>query len=281
MLPFIPMPSRRWFLVLLPVALAGCLRLVSAPQPMKSLADSVVSPTRAKCLVVFLPGVADRASTFRDEGFVEAMRSRKLSVDVVAADATVGYYLRGIEAPLIDRDVVVPALANHYEQVWMVGVSMGGFGTLHYASSFPSRLDGVLVLAPHLGEETVLQQIRDAGGLEQWSPPPPERFHGRNYTEDTWRWLRARTVGGAPGPELYLGYGEGDIITGRSQLLVKTMPASHVYRDEGGHSWGTWRRLFAQFLDRSTFAERCAGEPSDVLQAEAATGAAATPGTAR
>lgn len=262
--------------LVLTVLLTGCLRLVSAPQPMKSLADPAPPPTRAKCLVIFVPGVADRASTFRDQGFVEAMRSRKLSVDVVAADATVGYYLRGIEAPLIDRDVVGPALANHYEQVWMVGVSMGGFGTLHYASSFPARLDGVLVLAPHLGEETVLQQIRDAGGLEQWSPPPPERFHGHNYTADTWRWLRARTVDGAPGPELYLGYGQSDIITGRAQLLVKTMPASHVYSDEGGHSWGTWRRLFAQFLDRSTFADRCQPEPSDVLQAD--TGGVAAPG---
>ena len=266
-------------LLTLTVLLTGCLRLVAAPLPMKSLPDPAPSRTPAKCLVVFMPGVADRAHTFRKEGFVEALRTRNLSVDVVAADATVGYYLRGIEAPAVDRDVVGPALQNHYDQVWMIGVSMGGFGTLHYASSFPARLDGVLVLAPHLGEETVLQRIRDAGGLDRWAPPPPERFHGHNYTEDTWRWLRSRTIDGAPGPELYLGYGEGDIITGRSQLLVKAMPASHVFKDEGGHSWGTWRRLFGQFLDQSSFADRCRMEPSDVLQADLG-GAAAAPGSA-
>lgn len=255
------------------VVLTGCLRLTSAPLPMKSLADP--APLPAKCLIVFLPGVADRDHTFRDEGFVEALRKRNLSVDVVAADATVGYYMRGIEAHAIDRYVVSPAIANRYEQVWMVGVSMGGFGTLHYAASFPWRLDGVLVLAPHLGEETVLQRIRDAGGLDRWEAPPPERFHGRNYTEDTWRWLRARTVDSSPGPEVYLGYGRSDIVTGKAQLLAKRLPASHVFVDDGGHSWGTWRRLFAQFLDASTFAERCRPDPSDVLQAKAGPAAAA------
>ena len=250
--------------------MTGCLRLTAAPLPMSSLADPAPAP--ARCLIVFLPGVADRASTFRKEGFVEALRSRDLSVDVVSADATVGYYLRGIQSPAIDRDVVGPALAARYEQVWMIGVSMGGFGTLHYAASFPTRLDGVLVLAPHLGEETVLQQIRDAGGLDRWEPPPPERYHGRNYTADTWRWLRARTVDSAPGPEVYLGYGRSDIITGRGQLLAKMLPASHVFADDGGHSWGTWRRLFAQFLDTAPLAERCRAPAGSVVSHPASRG---------
>ncbi|MFT3838289.1 MAG: alpha/beta fold hydrolase [Myxococcaceae bacterium] len=234
------------------------------------LSEKNEAPSPARCLVVFLPGVADRASTFREAGFVDELRARRLSVDAVAADATIGYYLRGVEAPVIEHDVVARAVAaGHYEQVWMVGVSMGGFGALHYAASFPTRLDGVLVLAPHLGEESSLQDIRDAGGLREWEPPVQYARGRRDYTADTWRFVRAHTFDHAPGPELYLGYGSYDPVTGQPAMLASVLPASHVYKESGGHSWSTWRRLWARFLDESPFRLRCAS--SDVLQAQAQT----------
>lgn len=248
------------------------------------LSEKNDAPSPARCLVVFLPGVADRASTFREAGFVEELRARRLSVDTVAADATIGYYLRGVEAPVIEHDVVARAVAaGHYEQVWMVGVSMGGFGALHYAASFPARLDGVLVLAPHLGEETGLQEIRDAGGLRRWQPPPRLLSRGfSDYTEDTWRYLRARVVDHTPGPDLYVGYGSSDMVTGEPWLLASVLPASHVLEEPGNHSWNTWRRLWARFLDQSTFRDRCAAplevqyaaeQPKPVLRASDGPGA--------
>jgi S-formylglutathione hydrolase FrmB len=135
----------------------------------------------------------------------------------------------------------------------MVGVSMGGFGALHYAASFPSRIDGVLALAPHLGEETVLQQLRDAGGLERWQPPD-----GRgNYTVNTWRWLKRQTR-----VPIWVGYGEQDPITGQPLLLASALPREHVLHREGGHTWSTWRKLWTQFLDAPEFRERCGLTPS-------------------
>ena len=88
----------------------------------------------------------------------------------------------------IEHDVVWPARAQGYEQVWMVGVSMGGFGTLHYASMFPRSLDGIYALGryderidysraltPALSDaETVC--VRD---LLKNRPPRPSR-KGRN-----------------------------------------------------------------------------------------------------
>jgi pimeloyl-ACP methyl ester carboxylesterase len=243
----------------------GCARL-GARRPMLSEKNDAPSP--ARCLVVFLPGVADRASTFREAGFVDELRTRDLSVDAVAADATVGYYLRGVEAPVLERDVVSrAAAAGHYEQVWMVGVSMGGFGALHYAASFPARLDGVLVLAPHLGEESALQDIRDAGGLRAWQPPEPLRIKRTDFTFDTWRYWRARAVDHAPGPELYVGFGSSDMVTGRPGLLAAVLPATHVFEEAGNHSWTTWRKLWARFLDQSPFRERCASPRSQIVTA--------------
>ncbi len=169
---------RRLFLLALP--LLGCTRLLGAPVPMPSLKDPLPAPETARCLLVFLPGVIDRDTTFRDKGFVDDVRKRGLKVDAVAADSTIGYYVRGIDASRLEHDVVLPALTKRYEQVWMVGVSMGGFGALHYASTFTEELDGLLLLSPHLGEESVVQTIRDdAGKLESLGAAQrrPARVH--------------------------------------------------------------------------------------------------------
>src|SRR4051794_35510688 len=93
---------------LVALSLTGCLRLMAAPIPMGSISDASPEAEPAKCLLVLLPGVADRAGTFRSQGFVEEIRKRGLSVDLVAADSTVGYYLRGVDAQRLERDVVAP-----------------------------------------------------------------------------------------------------------------------------------------------------------------------------
>src|SRR5438270_11537451 len=106
---------------LAPLALTGCLKLLPAPIPMESVADPFDGGTRARCLLVLLPGAADRATVFRDQGFIETIQRTGLSVDALSADATPGYYYRGIAAQRIETDVVAPARAKGYEQVWVLG----------------------------------------------------------------------------------------------------------------------------------------------------------------
>jgi pimeloyl-ACP methyl ester carboxylesterase len=243
---------------LLAVSLSGCLHLMAAPIPMKMVTDSLPAGEKARCLMVLLPGVADRAATFTQQGFVQQLRERELSVDVIAADSTVGYYLRGIDASQLEHDVVGPARAKGYEQVWMVGVSMGGYGTLHYASEFPNRLDGVVALSPHLGEITVVQAIKTAGGLKTWQPPTPDPIAVKSHTEQTWRWVRGVTLDHKPGPEIFLGAGKSDPLVGRGTMLADVLPPSRVWQIDGGHSWGTWKKLWTIFLDESDFKDHCA-----------------------
>ena len=70
---------------LLLALLSGC---VSAPVPMRSVKDVYVG--KAKCLLVLLPGVGDHAERFAQEGFLEAVRARGLSVDIVSAEPSHG-----------------------------------------------------------------------------------------------------------------------------------------------------------------------------------------------
>lgn len=255
-------PTRLLLMTVSLALLSGCLRWLPAPTPMRAVKDELAG-ARARCLVVFLPGAGDEAEVFAEEGFVRALRQRGLSVDAVAANATMGYYFRGVLTERLDQDVVTPARAKGYEQTWVVGISMGGMGTLLYSRERTAHVDGVLALAPYLGSSGLLKEIREAGGLARWKAPARvETLTGDNYQREIWRWLQAVTAGREPGPQLYLGYGHQDRLADEDKLLGDALPAGHVYLTEGGHEWGPWRRLFEQFLSNSSFTAACGPQAS-------------------
>ncbi len=242
--------------LLLHLLVAGCVSTRTAI-PMATRADPLPGGG-ARCLVVFLPGMGDRADTFFDERFVELVRQRGLSVDVVAADATFGYYAKGIVVDRLEADVLAPARARGYQRTWLVGASMGGFGSLFFAAQRPAEVSGVLALAPFLGKDSVLKEIRAAGGLARWTPPAAAPFDEHNYSPQLWRWLRERTVEGKPGPELWLGWGTDDHrLRDADALLGAALPPEHVLNAPGGHDWGPWRALLGEFLDEGPLGREC------------------------
>jgi pimeloyl-ACP methyl ester carboxylesterase len=214
---------------------------------------------RARCLLVLLPGAGDSAEDFAQHGFVDELRRRPLAVDVLSANATMGYYFRGTLAERLDLDAVQPALARGYEHVWAVGISMGGLGSLLYSLRQPSRVDGLLLLAPYLGDTSLIREVRDAGGVAKWQAPPAAEPNDKNYQRQLWRWLQALTSGAEKGPELYLGWGTEDRRVGEAAaVLAPALPPTHVSQAPGGHDWPAWLPLFARFLDDSDFSRACA-----------------------
>jgi pimeloyl-ACP methyl ester carboxylesterase len=245
---------------LLPVlALCGCLRWFPAPTPMRS-AQWMQPPAwpRARCLVVFLPGMGDHAEDFDGHGFVAEVKRHAPAVDVVAADATIGYYARGTFPERLATDVIRPARARGYEQVWLIGVSMGGLGTIWYSRAHTADVTGVLALAPYLGEREIIDEIYAQGGLARWKGPPRvDALNEDSYQREIWRWLQAVTGGRERGPIIYIGYGRADDLARPDALLAARLPRGHTYRIDGAHDWTTWKILLGQFLESSDFAARC------------------------
>ena len=68
-------------------------------------------------------------------------------LDVIAADAHFGYYRARSVVDRLHEDLIAP-VADRYERVWLVGISMGGFGSALYAMEHPDVVDGVIMLAP-------------------------------------------------------------------------------------------------------------------------------------
>ena len=246
-----------WVPVLV-IALAGCLRWFPAPEPMRSVAWPRAASGPARCLVVFLPGMGDDAEDFERNGFVADLTRRGLSVDMVAGNATIGYYARGTFLARTAQDVVGPARARGYRQVWLIGMSLGGIGTLYYARAHTAEITGLLALAPYLGERPLIDEIDEQGGLASWQAPPRvDAMTPDNYAREIWRWLQAMLRRREPGPDIYLGFGRSDKLAREDNLLAEALPDDHVYVIPGAHDWTTWRRLFDQFIADSRFARDC------------------------
>lgn len=247
--------SLRFLALTCVVLTTGCAAFMRAPNPMESVAAPLPAGG-AKCLVVFLPGAGDRATDFEKHGFIDAIRSRGLSVDVVAADATMGYYAKGQLVERLGTDVVLPAQKTAYQQTWVIGMSMGGMGTLLYSRDHADEVTGLLLLAPFLGSPGLAQDIREAGGLTKWvAPAKVERVTEDNYQGEMWRWLQELTR--TSQPKVYLGWGVEDGLGKQAQVLADVLPADHVFTVPGAHKWAPWKTILEKFLDASDFGRDC------------------------
>jgi pimeloyl-ACP methyl ester carboxylesterase len=241
--------------VVLALALAGgCAVLLSAPTPMRTLRRSAVSGHTSRCVVVFLPGLGDDERDFDKHGFVDALGTRNLEVDTVAANATIGYYAKRTVLERLREDVIRPVRLSGYQQIWLVGISLGGLGSLLLAKDQESTIAGVYLLAPYLGEEDLLSEIDRAGGLRAWEPGA-----AKDDYRELWRWLKDATAHPDQHPAIFLGAGDQDKLAHGHRLLRAVLPPDRVFRTNGIHDWGPWSVLWADFLDHSDFRSRCEG----------------------
>ncbi len=256
--------------LLLVLCFSGCAMLMPAVNPMVEVKDDFEGSGKTKCLVVFLPGVGDTAEDFEEKGFVESMRERGLSVDIVSAQATLAYYTKGTVVERLGEDVFDPAKIKHYRQTWIIGLSMGGLGTLMYAHDHPKEITGVLALAPFMGTHPLSKSIREAGGLQKWIAPEKVAVSDEDTTIlELWRWLKALTTGKEPGPKLYLGWGVDDTLLGESnEVLAAALPKHRTFPVPGGHKWTAWKQALDLFLDDSDFRQGC-GKPKAAKESAA------------
>jgi S-formylglutathione hydrolase FrmB len=239
---------------------SGCAPFTQAPTPLRSI-DYPSDTPNAKCLFVLLPGAGDRAETFEQRGFIEALHSASLSIDIRATDATFGYYMKGTILDRLATDVIAPAKAHGYQEIWLAGPSMGGFGSLFYARAHTADITGVLAIAPFLGDKDLITEIAAAGGLKKWQAPARvEEMNRDNYQREMWRWLQAATQGQEAAPLIFAGYGTSDGLSTADSLLTAELPPARVFLTNGKHEWPAWQRVLQSFLDSPDFANHCRQE---------------------
>jgi pimeloyl-ACP methyl ester carboxylesterase len=225
------------------VLFAGCGVFYRAPAPIATIAHDGADRSSPRDLLLLLPGRGDRAASFEKQGIVRIAQQADPRLDVIAVDATVGYYIHRSLASRLMEDVVEPARARGYRHVRIAGISMGGTGALWFARRHPDAVSDIVVVAPFLGDDDVLEEIERAGGVTAWQPPA--HLDPDDYQRDLWRWLKSCTGGTARCPRIYLGFGAEDRFIRAHRLLAAVLPPGQVAVVPGGHDWDPWRKLFA------------------------------------
>ena len=183
-----------------------------------------------------LPGIRDRAEQFLRYGFFASDAPDMF--DALAVDAHWGYYADGSIVDRLHNDVIAPARRRGYERIWLLGVSLGGYGSLLYAERFAQDLSGIILLAPYLGDRRLATRIREAGGLGAWSA---DAAAAEPFVQG---WQTLQELAPFDRLPITLGYGIGDRLAETYDPLVQALPVSHIYTAAGGHRWKTWLSLW-------------------------------------
>lgn len=216
--------------------------------PLQTLRDRAPRQDGAnRVLLVMLPGAADMPEHFLQHGFVRALRERRLPVDAILVYAHADYYLGRSIGERLTQDVILPARGGQYRQIWLMGISLGGMGALICARNHPAEIDGVILLAPYLGNRGRIAGIVRRGGFTDWQP---DEIKPQDDEQTLLAWLKAYRCGDPGLPAIYLGYGTADRFSPASEMLAQRLPAERVAATPGGHDWETWARLWEHFLDQ-------------------------------
>lgn len=210
---------------------------------MRSLLEPAVTGATAPVRMLLLPGAYQVPEDFLKAGFLDVLRRRGKPIDLCLVDVDLRHLTdRGVLARL-EQECVAPARAAGCRTIWLVGISLGAYIALDYASSRMHSIDGLCLLSPYLGSRIFCAEVTRAGGLGAWLP-------GEIAADDAdrriWRCLKTwrESLG-----LVYLGYGRQDRFVQAHELLAAALPPALVDVQPGTHDWNTWLRLWENFLD--------------------------------
>ncbi len=231
--------------IMLVAFLSGCAIFAKAPMDVLTYENPNKEEAHQR-LFVFLRGIGGSHYSFEEQGLVAEVWARGLPFDMVAPNAHFGYYGDRNLITRLKEDVIDPARARGYKKIWLVGVSMGGLGSLLYLMERPEDIAGVYLISPYLGTQSFLEEIEFAGGVRQWDPGHYKAEE--DWQRMLWHWMKT-TIADNPDKIVYLGYGSDDPYKIGQQLLATMLPPNRVYAIDGGHDFQTLKALWKIFLE--------------------------------
>lgn len=213
--------------------------------------DLLPGVRRPNRLLVLLPPAKATLDDLVEQGFVAAVRARQLPVDVLLAEVSYAQVMAKTVASSLREQVIGPALARGYSEIWLGGISLGAFNALHYAAVHAVDLAGLHLLAPYPGTGDILREIEAAGGPAAWAALPDRSDADERLW---WHWLWRESTRGRQAKPLYLGLGSDDRFIRGQRQLASLVPAGNIDEIAGDHSWPVWRALWQRWLDRGWLA---------------------------
>lgn len=236
--------------LLMSLVLFGCatLRRPSGPIPVQQIPAPQPSGTRA--LVIVLPGRGDDLDDLARTGMAEVIQKAWPQADVLLAGTTLSYYAEGKVPQRLHDEIIVPARARGYQEIWLTGASMGGMGALMYERVYPHDVTGLVLYAPFMGAPSLIRQVAAAGGVARWDPGPrPVALDADNYQTENWRVVKG-WQDPAEARRVWLVCGDQDRFIEAARLISPLLPPDHFVAEKGGHDWDVWDRGAAEIFSR-------------------------------
>ena len=231
-----------------------CLFLSScsyyANKPLKTLEYTFHTEGRSENLFVFMRGLGGSNQSFADAGMVAEVKKRNIPFDIIAPNAHFAYYSERTLIERLHNDVILPAVSQGYTNIWLIGVSMGGLGSMLYLQEQPEHIDGVYLIAPFLCYDEILDEIIAAGGVRQWKPGAYDPID--DWERMFWHWIKDEVTDKKTIP-IFHGFGKSDEYAKGQNLFTTVIPDDRVILIEGGHDIETIKSLWDIFLDRGLY----------------------------
>lgn len=250
----------RLLALLATLLLAACSAGGDITRPIPKLFVPAARP--AHRLVVVLPGRGDSLNSLAGSGIAQLIHRQWPDADVILTGLTMPFYLQGRATERLHDEVLVPAEARHYDQVWLAGISLGGMGALLYERAYPDAIDGMLLLSPYLGDRPIYRQIMAAGGLAKWQPGPAQPLGPDTFQRELWRSIRRWSTHPVRTHSIWVAYGAQEPFADRIRLLGSQLPADHVFELPGHHDWDLWTPAAQTLLEHARLpARKAPGRP--------------------
>ncbi len=233
------------FLLMLGCAAGGNVR---EPIPKAFFA----APQAGKRVVVVLPGRGDDLASLERKGIAAIIQTGWPDADVILTGLTMPFYREGRAAKRLHDEVIATAQDNGDREIWLLGISLGGMGTLLYEHDYPGQIAGMLLLSPYLGEKPLLDEIRDAGGLRAWNPGPSQPLGPDTFQRELWHTIKNVSQDSARTHAFWLAYGADEPFREAIELMSPMLPAQNVAMLPGRHNWSLWTNAAKTLLERAT-----------------------------
>jgi pimeloyl-ACP methyl ester carboxylesterase len=237
-----PRRLRIWLGALAATTLPACTVLLpKAVDPMPTQWVNAPAPGPVRRLAIVLPGRGDDLAALANAGIAAAIQRSRPDFDVVLVEATLSYYMDGGLVARLHNQIVTPARQRGYREIWLAGASMGGVGVTLYEHEHPGELTGLLLMAPFMGEESLIKEIAAAGGGATWEPgPKPVEINRANSAREQWRVVKSWSSDNAMSQRVWLVCGESDRLRPAADLIGAVLPPGHYLAPVGGHAWKVW-----------------------------------------
>lgn len=237
-------------LVSLLLGLAACpLATDAPPQPLPTFTVAAKAPSAESPVIIFLPGRGDDLEGLRDSHIADTIQQSMPEARIVLVGATLPFYSDGQIVERLHRQVIEPLRRAGAREIWLAGISLGGFGALLYEHDHPGELSGLVLLSPFMGKDERVAEVE--AGTPPWlgeSEPEPRDFD--SATRAVWRLVLGWRAQPAQAARVWLACGSDDKFLRPAKQIAAALPDNHFLEPEGGHRWRVWtpaaRTLFAR-----------------------------------